>query len=265
MYIVEGNIGTGKSTFLSLIAQHLPHISVVYEPRHHWQSEDGESLLENFYKDPHRWAYTIETLAMIYRVREHLTEQQNPSPNRIMERSIYSGHYCFAQNDFASGFMTDVEWSAYNQWFNFLVPNKCKPPLGFIYLQSDPQVSYARIQKRNRGSENTISLDYLQQIDAYHTQFLLKKENVLPELKDVPALVLECNTEFETDPKALAAHLSRVDSFVRDTQARQLSHLTNHSPHHTPAHNTTHPHTTTHTHTPPIHTNPGRHFKHNSL
>jgi deoxyadenosine/deoxycytidine kinase len=224
MYIVEGNIGTGKSTFLKLVAQHLPHISVILEPRHHWQSDDGESLLGNFYQDPHRWAYTMETLAMICRVREHVAEQQHLAPNRIMERSIYSGHYCFAQNDFDNGFMTPVEWFAYNQWFNFLVPNKCKPPLGFIYLKTDPEVSYERIKKRNRGSETGISLDYLKQIDACHNKFLIEKDGILPSLKNVPVLTLACNTEFETDQQTLSKHLQLLTSFLQETQlAKALS------------------------------------------
>jgi len=32
MYIVEGNIGAGKSTFLKLLSQHVPQVTVVQEP-----------------------------------------------------------------------------------------------------------------------------------------------------------------------------------------------------------------------------------------
>lgn len=76
MYIVEGNIGAGKSTFLKLISKRLSHITVVFEPLHNWQNKVyGQSVLANFYKDPRRWAYTMETLAMACRVQEHLREQ----------------------------------------------------------------------------------------------------------------------------------------------------------------------------------------------
>lgn len=219
MYIVEGNIGAGKSTFLKLVADHLPHIQVVLEPRQYWQNDDGtESLLTKFYQDPQRWAYTMETFTMVCRVKEHLIEQQNANPNRIMERSIYSGNYCFAKNDFDNGFMDPVEWSLYTQWFNLLVVNKCKPPLGFIYLQTNPKVSYERIRKRARSSETSIPLEYLQQIDACHRAFLLEKTGVLPQLKNIPVLTLDCNEEFESSPKKLAAHLERVKEFLALTQ-----------------------------------------------
>lgn len=49
MYIVEGNIGAGKSTFLNLIGIHMPHVSIALEPLNNWQSEEyGQSLLKNF-------------------------------------------------------------------------------------------------------------------------------------------------------------------------------------------------------------------------
>lgn len=215
MYIVEGNIGTGKSTFLKLIQSHIPHISVVFEPLHNWQSQVyGQSILSNFYTDPQRWAYTMETLAMACRVQEHLKEQANAYPFRLMERSIYSGHYVFATNDFHNGFLSELEWNIYLQWFNFLVSGHCKPPHGFIYLKASPEVSFARIQKRNRSSERGISLEYIEQIHACHEAFLIEQQNVLSELTKVPVLVLDCNEEFEHNMEQFKLHAKKVETFM---------------------------------------------------
>ncbi len=75
MYIVEGNIGAGKSTFLKIIHEQIQHITVSFEPLHNWQSKVyGQSLLSNFYQDTKRWAFTMETFAMICRAREHMHE-----------------------------------------------------------------------------------------------------------------------------------------------------------------------------------------------
>src|SRR3989337_1493014 len=99
MYILEGNIGAGKSTFLRLIKEHMPEIDVSFEPVHNWQKKVyGQSLLANFYQYPKRWAYTLETFAMICRVIEHLKDQSRCYQKKIIERSIYSGHYCFTLN-----------------------------------------------------------------------------------------------------------------------------------------------------------------------
>ncbi len=225
MYIVEGNIGAGKSTFLKLIQACLPHISVILEPVESWQNKiGGQSVLANFYENPQRWAYTMETLTMIGRVQEHLKAQEHPNPFRLMERSIYSGHYCFATNGYQTGFLTELEWKLYLSWFNFLITDKCKVPHGFIYLRVDPEVAYERIQKRQRSDESAISLDYIKQIHQCHENFLLEKINVLQELVATPVLVLDCNAEFEKDGAQFRAHAQKVVEFMRAHVGMQRYH-----------------------------------------
>jgi len=215
MFIIEGNIGAGKSTFLKLLQEKIPTVGVAQEPVHNWQKKVyGQSLLANFYQDPKRWAYSIETFAMICRVRDHLIEQEK-NETTFIERSIYSGHYCFSQNGYENGFMTTLEWQLYCQWFEFLIPGKCKTPAGFIYLSVDPDVAYKRIKKRNRLAEKQITLAYLKQIHQKHEGFLIHKKGILPELKQVPVLRLDCNQEFETDEVAFQKHLDKISDFIK--------------------------------------------------
>ncbi len=215
MYIVEGNIGAGKSTFLRLIQDHIPEASVAFEPLHNWQTQVyGQSLLANFYEDTKRWAYTMETLALACRVKEHLYEQEKNEDVRLMERSIYSGHYVFATNGYKNGFISPLEWNVYLEWFNFLVTGHCKQPRGFVYLQTDPVRAYERIKKRNRDAEKSISLEYIQQIHNCHESFLVEKKDILAELQDVPVLILDCNDEFETTPEQFKKHAKAVASFI---------------------------------------------------
>lgn len=217
MFIVEGNIGAGKSTFLALAKEHLPNVSVALEPLHNWQQEvAGNSLLQQFYQAPQRWAYTLETYAMACRALDHLREQNIRSAKKLMERSIYSGHYCFAKNGYKEGFMSELEWSLYNKWFDFLIPGKCDKPSGFIYLKTDPSIAHERVIKRSRQAESTLSLSYLKQIDASHDEFLIEKKGVHQELIDVPVLILDCNKEFETNTKQLESLLAQVDSFMNN-------------------------------------------------
>lgn len=221
MFILEGNIGAGKSTFLALLERHLPSVSVAFEPLNNWQGQVfGQSLLANFYQDPKRWAFTLETLAMMCRVKDHLQEQADGivSTNRVVERSIYSGHYVFGHNSYTSGFMTQLEWQMYHDWFNMLIPGKCLPPQGFIYLKVSPTIAFERIKKRNRYAEKTLALDYLKSIDQRHEEFLITKIGVLPELKKIPVLVLDCNEEFETNSVMLQRHLDAVQEFMHTVQ-----------------------------------------------
>lgn len=215
MFLLEGNMGAGKSTFLSLIKKHLSEIEVVPEPVNVWHNDNyNDSLLSQFYQDTKRWAYTMETWTMMTRVKEHIKEQNKTNYLKLMERSVYSGHYCFALNGYKEGFMNQAEWDAYNTWFSFLVETHCKPPLGFIYLQTDPKVCEERINIRKRSGEDGVSLEYLTQIHTQHEQFLIKKEGITPALKNVPVLVLNVNTEFENNPKLFQQHLDAAIAFI---------------------------------------------------
>ncbi len=221
MYILEGNIGAGKSTFLRLIAQQIPEITVILEPVHNWQDTGhGQSLLANFYEDSNRWAYTFEALTMMCRAQDHLSNQQKNGVIKIAERSVYSGYYCFAQNSFSQGFLTPLEWEIYQQWFSLLIPRKCLPPKGFIYLRVTPEVAYERIQNRNRSAEKTVSLEYLKQIHDRHEAMLTKKEGILPHLKKVPVLTLNVDDEFESNPAQLHRHMHAIQTFL--TQAGEI-------------------------------------------
>ncbi len=225
MYIIEGNIGAGKSTFLKLLQNKLPDAKVAMEPVNDWQKKVyGQSLLANFYQNPQRWAYSIETFAMICRVRDHLVNQQEKDAI-FVERSIYSGHYCFSQNGYENGFMTVLEWNMYCKWFEFLIPDKCKPPLGFIYLSVDPEIAYQRIKKRNRLAEKKLTLAYLKQIHQKHEDFLIHKKNILLELKNVPVLQLDCNKEFENDKAVFEKHLAKIHDFVKSYPKQSFTHL----------------------------------------
>lgn len=217
MYILEGTIGAGKSTFLKLLAQQLPYITIKLEPLDNWQSQQhGQSLLANFYQNPIRWAYTLETFTLFCRIREHMHEQETVMPT-IVERSIYSGHSVFARNSYESGFMTELEWDIYNQLFSFLAKNS-QIPQGFIYLKVNPEIAFERIKKRNRSAEKTLSFDYLNQINKHHENFLINKSEILPQLKNVPVLVLDCNDDFENDPSKFQQQCKQIQDFFEQTE-----------------------------------------------
>lgn len=221
MFLLEGNIGVGKSTFLKLLQEGCPEVPVLQEPVDTWSGQTlGQSLLGNFYKEPHRWAYTIETLAMISRVKNHLQDQDQYHPFCIMERSVYSGHYVFARNDYANGYLSDIEWGIYSGWVDFLVHGYCRPPSGFIYLRAEPDVCFNRIRKRNRRGEESMSLDYVKQIGFWHDNFLIQKQDVVPNLKTVPVLVLDANSEFIFDPVVTQNYIEQVRNFLNITYSQ---------------------------------------------
>lgn len=213
-FVVEGNIGSGKSTFLKVINTFL-NAQVVYEPHEKWQDIAGENLLDHFYSDTQRWAYTFQTYAFITRVLEREKEaRKNIYPFQILERSVFSDRYCFAQNCYELGLMTPLEWKLYQDWFAWLIDTYMVKPSGFIYLQTDPKVCYDRIQKRKRPEEAKVSIDYLELLHNKHEKWLIEKQEVAAYIQETPVLVIPCNEDFEQSIAMQKAHMTKIVDFL---------------------------------------------------
>ena len=182
VFFIEGNIGTGKSTFLKMIEDlKNDRIQVIYEPVDVWTSfkdAEGKNILEYFYKDPQRFAYTFQNLAFISRV-ECLKTIDSSKDYVFIERSIWSDKNVFAENCFQSKLMTEIEYKLYNRWFTWMECSILKdiPNFQYIYLKCSPTISLQRLQFRNRNEESTVDLEYLIKLDQKHDEWLLKEQN----------------------------------------------------------------------------------------
>lgn len=199
MYFVEGNIGSGKSTFLKKLST---EFKVVQEPVDEWskmKNANGKNILEEFYEDPVRNAYLFQSIAFRSRVK-NITDLDE---NAIVERSIYTDRMVFAEVAKEDGNINEIEWNDYTEWFDFIVKHIGFKPKGFIYLRTEPEKSHERITKRNRLGESNISLDYLRKLHERHDKWLLDEANVL---------ILDVTEEFESNPEHL---VQKVRDFVR--------------------------------------------------
>ena len=182
---VEGNIGSGKSSLLNKIDDYIKNNNIqnmkcIQEPVDIWKKlidNDGKNVLEHFYDNPKRNCYMFQTFAFISRL-EHLDNLKDDY-TYIIERSVLSDKNIFALNCYETNLMTHMEWLTYNTWFDWM-HNKYSHLFSnsmFLYIQCDPEISFERIQKRNRCEEKDISLDYIKQIHLKHEQWLLN-ENI---------------------------------------------------------------------------------------
>jgi deoxyadenosine/deoxycytidine kinase len=70
VYSIEGNIGSGKTTLLHLFKIKNPQIFISPEPLHDWQKVASFNLLQTYYDQPNRWAYTFQNYALLTRMRQ---------------------------------------------------------------------------------------------------------------------------------------------------------------------------------------------------
>lgn len=216
-FSLEGNIGAGKSTLLKMLKQNT-NIEIIPEPTQKWQNvNQSDNLLDLFYQDTPRWAYTFQSYAFISRIEsilEHQKNQIDTNKTFILERSVYCDRFCFAKNCFELGFMTDLEWQIYKDWFGWLAESSIPKTTGFIYLQASPDICMGRLQKRHRKEEANISLNYLESLHKKHEDWLINKKDLSTSQANTPVLVLDCNKEFENDNSYQEKILQDVYNFI---------------------------------------------------
>jgi deoxyadenosine/deoxycytidine kinase len=182
---LDGNIGAGKSTLLDAISKKVSFISVVPEPVGDWLSmknEKGESLLSLFYKDTPRWCYTFQNCALLTRLMETqriLKEWDGKCPIILTERSIMTDRYVFADMLHRQGKMDNLEWNLYLKWFDHFASDI--PVKGVIHLTTSASTSKERIGIRAREGEESIPLQYLNDLDDQHNKWI--QESHLPTLE----------------------------------------------------------------------------------
>ena len=165
VYIIEGIIGAGKTTFAKHLADELD-CQWLQEP----DEKSGNPYLSKFYKDSKRWALTMQLHLLNTRFRMHKNAQwtaMQSGKDVVIDRS-YFGDTAFARLQVKNNVMTQDEYNTYtmcyhNMTSNILLPQVC------IHLITSPEVSSKRIQNRmeietGRKCESVIDLKYLQEL-----------------------------------------------------------------------------------------------------
>ena len=69
-YIVEGNIGSGKTELLTKLNENID-CEIIKEPVEIWQSitGNGKNILQQFYENPSRYAYLFQTIVFKTRLQ----------------------------------------------------------------------------------------------------------------------------------------------------------------------------------------------------
>lgn len=201
--IVEGNIGSGKSTFLDHY-RNLSDFAVYQEPVEKWRDLDGHNLLQLMYTDPDRHSYTFQSFVQLTMAQLHTAKTNKRI--KIMERSLWSARYVFAENLLRSKKMAPSEFEVLKAWFEFLkgCPNEVDLSVDLvIYLRTTPEVAYERLKARARSEEKIVSLEYLQDLHNLHEKWIQQGAEVLGGGK---VLVIDADKDIESVPQLYSQH-----------------------------------------------------------
>lgn len=202
---VDGNIGSGKSTFLKILRETLDpkQVSFADEPVNIWTNVGEDNLLEQFYQDKNRWSYTFQNFAYITRLMELDKAKKQGRPIIITERSVLTDRNIFAKMLYESKCLSQMEMSIYQHWYDFF---NCQVD-HTVYLKTDVENCLARIKKRGRDAENGITQDYLSLLHQKHDEWLTNDPN---------ATVLDGNINFVSDPDARDSLVNKFKKIYQD-------------------------------------------------
>lgn len=212
---IEGNIGTGKTSFLNSLKNKLSDVAeFIYEPVNEWldiKDENGKNLLDIFYGDKKRWGYTFQNVAYITRMNNLVNMINSTQKNIIIiDRSLSADLNTFAKMLYNDGFISQLEWNAYNKWNDFFNHNYGKNiKQHTIYLRCDPQVSFERTKIRSRDEEKSIPLEYLKELHLYHDLWLLKDNKPADN-----TLLLDVNRDFVNDGERFEELFGVVKEYI---------------------------------------------------
>ena len=208
---VEGNIGSGKSTLIEQLEQLCqldPSICFIKEPLDIWNTikdSSGETILEKYYANQPKYAFSFQMMAYITRLSVFRKALKGKYKVIFMERSIYTDSAVFAKMLFDDKKIEEIEYNIYTKWVHEFITDF--PPIKFIYVRAEPDISYQRVIKRGRQGE-TIPLDYLQNCHKYHEEWLLNAN-----IKS-PLLLLDANTDFTTDTNVFDIWINKINRFI---------------------------------------------------
>ena len=194
---IAGNIGSGKSTLTRMLAKHYG-----WEPR--YEAVEHNPYLEDYYSDIHRWSFNLEVYFLKERFRDMLSIAQSDQ-TVIQDRTIYEGVYVFMANNKAMGNLSDRDYQTYMELFEQMTTLLRIPDL-MIYLRASVPHLVGNIQQRGRDYEQTIQLEYLQNLNERYDDFIYNsyKGRVMTIDKD--------DLDFQHRPKDFARIVDRIDS-----------------------------------------------------
>lgn len=166
---VEGNIGSGKTTFLNRCARRT-EMEVLYEPIEQWRNVGGVNLLDKLYADPVTWGMTFQSYVTLTMLQSHLSS--NGAKLKVMERSLFSARHCFVESMTLEGALTPAMYQILQHWYDFIDKYHQVRPDMFVYLRTSPAVAYERLRARGRTEEGGVTLAFLTRLHELHESWM---------------------------------------------------------------------------------------------
>jgi len=170
-FAIEGVIGVGKTSLTRLVGDRLDAKLIL-------EQSASNPYLEDFYRDPRRYAFQIQLFFLLSRYRQLLNLPQGELFHKYL-----IADYVFAKDKiFAYLNLEHRDLVLYERVATLLEKELPKPDL-VIYLQSNTERLIANIKKRKKDYEKDISPEYIKRLNEAYNDFFFR-------YNDSPLLVI---------------------------------------------------------------------------
>ena len=190
---IEGNIGAGKTTLAHLLAKH-------FNSRLILEQFADNPFLSKFYENPKQFAFPLELFFMAERYKQlkELVHTKDMFHNLTVSDYLFTKCLLFAKVN-----LPEDEFRLYQKLFEIIYQQLVQPDI-VIYLHAPVSKLQVNIKKRNRSYEQSISDNYLFEIQQAYTNYI-KQHNLKTIYIDAT------NADFLGNPKHFQVVLDALD------------------------------------------------------
>lgn len=164
--VIEGNIGAGKTSLASLLAEETGSRLVL-------EAFSDNPFLVKFYENPSRYAFQLELSFLSERYHQIKTELGHPD---LFGQSVISDYFIAKSFIFSKYNLKDDEMKLFERLFSIINLQAPKPDL-YVYLHLPVEKLLKNIKLRGRSYEKHIQFDYLKEVqDGYFGFFKSQQE-----------------------------------------------------------------------------------------
>ncbi len=165
--VIEGNIGAGKTSLASLLAEETGSRLVL-------EAFSDNPFLAKFYEDPDRYAFQLELSFLSERYQQIKTELRHPD---LFGQAVISDYYLAKSFIFSKYNLKDDEMKLFEKLFSIINLQAPKPDL-YVYLHLPVEKLLENIKQRGRSYEKKIRYDYLKEVQEGYFGFFKSQQKM---------------------------------------------------------------------------------------
>jgi deoxyguanosine kinase len=174
---IEGNIGAGKTTLASKLAEDC-NAKLILE-----RFADNP-FLPKFYKDQSRYAFPLE---MSFLADRYQQLSDDLAQFDLFKDFVVADYHIFKSLIFAKVTLQEDEFRLYKTMFDIIHKEMPKPDL-YVYLYQNTDRLLVNIKKRGRSYEQDIPADYLEKINHGYLDYIKTQTDLNVLIIDVSGL-----------------------------------------------------------------------------